>query len=268
MRLDFVKEYEAFQYEDGVFTKVIVPVSSEYGITVAINNKPFVTIASSADNLQEMAVGFLVAEGIVRQKEEIEAVEFDNKTLTINVTLAETDNVVQRMFSIRSIVSGCGGYNKHEITQKLQPCTVDPEIIIKISKQFYQTSDLHKQTHGVHSAGLYDTSGMRLAFYDEIGRHSAIDKLVGYALLNDIPLHNTIVFSTGRISSEIVYKAVASGFSVIATKGSPTSLAIELANTFNVILIAKLRINRFCVFNTNINLESIFSVGLYKKDQF
>ncbi|MGQ9842127.1 MAG: formate dehydrogenase accessory sulfurtransferase FdhD [Spirochaetota bacterium] len=262
MKLDVVKEYEAFQYEDGVFTKLIVPVSTEYGITVAINNKPFVTIASSGDNLQEMVIGFLVAEGIVREKEEIEAIEFDNKTLTVNVTLAETDNVVQRMFSIRSIISGCGGYNKLEITQKLQPCTVDPEIIIKIGKQFYQTSDLNKQTHGVHSAGLYDTSGTQLAFYDEIGRHSAIDKLVGYALLQDIPLDNTFVFSTGRISSEIVYKAIASGFSVVATKGSPTSLAIELANTYNVILIAKLRIHRFCVFNTNINIESIFGVGV------
>jgi formate dehydrogenase family accessory protein FdhD len=262
MKLDRVKEYEAFQYEDGRFTKVIIPVSTEYGITIAINNKPFVTIASSGDNLHEMAIGFLVAEGIIRKKDEIQAIEFNKETLTANVILAETDDVVQRMFSIRSIVSGCGGYNKLETTKKLQPCAVNPEIIIKIGKQFYQTSDLHKQTHGVHSAGLYDTNGKQLAFYDEIGRHSAIDKLVGYALLHDIPLNNTLVFSTGRISSEIVYKAVASGFSVIATKGSPTSLAIELANTCNVILIAKLRINRFCVFNTNINLESIFGVGV------
>jgi len=260
MKLDVVKEYEAFKYENGVFTKVIVPVSTEFGITIAINNKPFVTIASSGDNLQEMAIGFLVVEGIVRKKEEIQAIEINKETLTANVILAETDDVVERMFSIRSIVSGCGGYNKLESTRKLQPCTVNPEIIIKIGKQFYQTSDLHKQTHGVHSAGLYDTGGKQLAFYDEIGRHSAIDKVVGYALLHDIPLGNTVVFSTGRISSEIVYKAVASGFSVIATKGSPTSLAIELANTYNVILIAKLRINRFCVFNTNINLESMFGV--------
>lgn len=258
MQLDVAKEYEALQYENGLFTKVIVPVSTEYGITIAINGKPFVTIASSGANLKEMAVGFLVAEGLVKKKEEIQAIECNRQTLTINVILSETDDIVGRMFSIRSIVSGCGGYNKIETTRKLQPCAVNPEVIIKIGKQFYQTSDLHKKTHGVHSAGLYDTSGKQIAFYDEIGRHSAIDKLVGYAMLNDINLDNTIVFSTGRISSEIVYKAVASGFGIIATKGSPTSLAIDLANRFNVILIAKLRINRFCVFNTNINIESLF----------
>lgn len=262
MQLDVVKEYEALQYENGLFTRVVVPVSTEYGITIAINNKPFVTIASSGADLKEMVTGFLVAEGLVKKKEEIQAIELNSATLTANVTLAETDDVVGRMFTLRSIVSGCGGYAKRECAKKLQPPEVNPEIIIKIGKHFYQTSDLHKKTHGVHSAGLYDTTGKQIAFYDEIGRHTAIDKLVGYALLNDILLDNTIVFSTGRISSEIVYKAVASGFSIIATKGSPTSLAIDLANRFNVILIAKLRINRFCVFNTDINPETIFSVGV------
>ena len=194
---------------------------------------------------------------------EIEEIHFDEQKLMVNVTTKETDAIIERLFTIRSIVSGCGNASqKVEGIKKLTPPTISPETIIKIGKQFYQTSELHKLTHGVHSAGLYKTTGECIAFYDEIGRHSAIDKLVGYALYNDIPLNDKIVYSTGRISSEIIHKAVVSGFPIIATKGSPTSLAIHFANEYNVVLIAKVRVNRFSVFTTSIDIQSVFGVRL------
>ena len=263
IHLETVQNVKAFQYQDSAFEEVTVPISTEYGITIAINGKPFVTIACSGSELVELATGFLVAEGIITSKSEIEGIRFDEKNLTMHVTTKETDAIVQRLFTIRSIVSGCGNASqKFEGLKKLTPPEVSPETIIKIGKQFYQTSELHKLTHGVHSAGLYKTTGECIAFYDEIGRHSAIDKLVGYALYNDIPLHNKIVYSTGRISGEIIQKAMVSGFPIIATKGSPTSLAIQLANEYNVMLIAKVRVNRFSVFTTSIDLVSVFGVGL------
>lgn len=262
VQLDSVQYVDAYQYQEGKFEKIKVPLSTEYGITIAINGKPFVTIACSGSELQELATGFLVAEGIITHKNEIEKIDFDKNKLVVNITTKETDDIVQRLFTIRSIVSGCGNVSeKYQGFKKLTPPHVLPEIILKTGKQFYQTSDLHKLTHGVHSAGLYATTGECIAFYDEIGRHSAIDKLIGYALYNDIPLNDKIVYSTGRISSEIVQKAIASGFSIIATKGSPTSLAVEMANKYNVVLIAKVRINRFCVFTTSINLDEVFGIN-------
>lgn len=259
VQLETVQYVDAYQYQEGKFEKIEVPLSTEYGITIAINSKPFVTIACSGSHIHELATGFLVTEGIITHKSEIERISFDEEKLIIDVTTKETDAIIQRLFTIRSIVSGCGNASeKYTGFKKLTPPHVLPEIILKTGKQFYQTSDLHKLTHGVHSAGLYTTTGECIAFYDEIGRHSAIDKLVGYALHNDIMLNDKIVYSTGRISSEIVQKAIASGFSIIATKGSPTSLAVEMANTYNVVLVAKVRINRFCVFTTSIDLDLVF----------
>ncbi|MDH7552783.1 MAG: formate dehydrogenase accessory sulfurtransferase FdhD [Spirochaetota bacterium] len=263
IQLETVQNVKAFQYQDSAFEEVTIPISTEYGITIAINGKPFVTIACSGSELVELATGFLVSEGIITSKSEIEGILFDEKNLTMHVTTKETDAIVQRLFTIRSIVSGCGNASqKFEGLKKLTPPEVSPETIIQIGKQFYQTSELHKLTHGVHSAGLYKTTGECIAFYDEIGRHSAIDKLVGYAVYNDIPLNDKIVYSTGRISGEIIQKAIVSGFPIIATKGSPTSLAIQLANEYNVMLIAKVRVNRFSVFTTSIDLKSVFGVGL------
>ncbi|MCX8125289.1 MAG: formate dehydrogenase accessory sulfurtransferase FdhD [Spirochaetes bacterium] len=261
--LEPVKYVDAFQYQEGKFEKISVPVSAEYGVSIAINGKTFVSIACSGEQLKELGAGFLVAEGILHHKDEIEDIVVDFEKLFVNIKIKESDAIVSRLFSIRSIVSGCGNVSLGStMIQKLHPPQVSPEMILKIGKQFYQTSELHKLTHGVHSAGLYTRSGECIAFYDEIGRHSAIDKLVGYALFNDIQLDDKIVYSTGRISSEIVQKAIASGFSIIATKGSPTSLAVQLANEYNVVLIAKVRINRFSVFTTSINYESIFGIGV------
>ncbi len=263
VQLETVRQIEAFQYEDDSFKKITVPVSTEYGITIAVNGKPFVMIACSGADLEELASGFLVTEGIITQKSEIEDIAFHETTLQVDVKIKETDAVIERLFTIRSIVSGCGNASqKFQGLKKLTPPNVSPETIIKIGKQFYQTSELHKLTHGVHSAGLYTCDGQCIAFYDEIGRHSAIDKLVGYALYHDIPLNDKIVYSTGRISSEIIQKAIVSGFPVIATKGSPTTLAIQFANEYNVVLIAKVRLNRFSVFTTSIDLQSVFGVGL------
>ncbi|MEJ5361335.1 MAG: formate dehydrogenase accessory sulfurtransferase FdhD [Spirochaetota bacterium] len=261
VQLATVKQLEAYQYGEGSFKKITIPVSTEYGITIAVNGKPFVTIACSGDDLKELVSGFLVTEGIIRQKDEIEDITFNKETLQVDVKTKETDAVIERLFTIRSIVSGCGNASvKGTPYTPLIPPRVSPDTIITIGKNFYQTSELHKLTHGVHSAGLYTRDGQCVAFYDEIGRHSAIDKLVGYALYHDIPLHDKIVYSTGRISSEIVHKAITSGFSIIATKGSPTSRAVELANEYNVVLIAKVRINKFCVFTTSVDIQSVFEI--------
>ncbi len=262
LQLDTVVYFDAYQYLEGRFEKISVPLSAEYSMTIAINGKPFVTIACSGSELQELATGFLVAEGIITNKNEIEKIDFDAEKLIMDVTIKETDTVIQRLFSIRSIVSGCGNAAvKGTWLKKIKPGIFWPQVILKIGKQFYQTSDIHKLTHGVHSAGLYTATGECIVFYDEIGRHSAVDKIVGYALCHDIPLADKIVYSTGRISSDIILKAVAAGIGVVASKSAPTSLAAQYANEYHVVLAANVRINKFDVLTTSIDIHSIFEDG-------
>ena len=116
-------------------------------------------------------------------------------------------------------------------------------------KKFVQASDLHKLTRGVHSSVLLDLHGNEVVFVDEIGRHNAVDKIIGYATKNSIPLQDKMIFSTGRLSSEILYKTIYSGAKVIVSKAAPTSLSVELARKNDIILIANVRNNRFDILN-------------------
>ena len=114
-------------------------------------------------------------------------------------------------------------------------------------KEFLGLSTTHSQTHGVHSGALYGLDGKRMAFFDEIGRHNAVDKLIGMALINRIPLDRYMLFSTGRVSSEIVLKAAQASIPVIVTRAAPTSMAIDLARKQNLILITGVRKDGFYV---------------------
>ena len=126
---------------------------------------------------------------------------------------------------------------------------VSAEIVLSYMKKFVQASDLHKLTRGVHSSVLLDLEGNEIVFVDEIGRHNAVDKIIGYAAKNSISLGDKMIFSTGRLSSEILYKTIYSGAKVIVSKAAPTSLSVELARENNIILIANVRSNRFDVLN-------------------
>ncbi len=106
----------------------------------------------------------------------------------------------------------------------------------------------------MHSAALSSTEGKIITFFDEIGRHNAIDKVLGYALLEDIDLRKNIILTTGRVSSEIVIKLINASAGTIISRASPTSLSYELANTHGVTMIGRVRSGYFCVFSGHENV--------------
>ena len=113
--------------------------------------------------------------------------------------------------------------------------------------EFLRTSDLHKKTGGVHSAALYSTNGKRIVFFNEIGRHNAVDKLIGYAVRKPLSLAEAMILSTGRLSSEILSKAIAAKTPVVISEASPTSLAVEMAWESGIVMIGNVRGRKFRV---------------------
>lgn len=245
--------FTVHKYSERKLEELSVNVSTEYHVTLKINNRPVVSIACSGTDLELLALGHLIGEGILYGEDEIEGIQIDEENLEINVITKTTDEIIERLFRIHSIASGCGQGRMHSPDDKLSRTlvlpTIDAETVLSCMQIFLRSSDLHKNTRGVHSAALYTTAGERLVFFDEIGRHNAVDKIIGYIKKAGLSVQDKMIFSTGRLSSEIVYKTIHASIPVIISKSAPTSASIELARKYNIIFIGNVRKKQFTIFH-------------------
>lgn len=230
-----------------------IPVSAEYSFTLSVNGNPFVSIVCSGSDLEQLALGHLAAEGVIRSAEEVRSIEIDEDAFSIDVGTAEGDELLERLFRIRSIASGCGQSGSVSSEGAARPGLEVPRIraavVTTSMKEFLHSSEIHRLTHGVHSAALYTVGGDRLCFFDEIGRHNAIDKILGYALKNGLSLDRSMIFSTGRLASEIVLKAIAVSAPVLVSRAAPTTRSIELARRAGMLMIGGVRPSGFYIFS-------------------
>ena len=247
--LDETVILQSHRYSPSGMEPVELAVSAEYLVSFLLNGRPYMTVACSGTDLEYLAVGHLVSEGIILSRKEVARVEIDEGTMTVNVVTVPESDVISRLFRVRTLVSGCAGSGGAECGEPLErgAVAIDPEVILASVKEFLGLSKNYRSTHGVHSAALYDTRGALRAFYDEIGRHNAVDKLLGRASADGIDPGGVMLLSTGRISSEIVTKAAVARIPAIVTRAAPTSLAVELSRRMNIILVTGVKRDSFFV---------------------
>jgi FdhD protein len=238
------------EYRDGSLIEVSLPFSTEYAVLLKINGSPYVTMACSGNYLREHVTGYLMTEGIVSGMEQIEKIEVDEAALIVNAELSNDQIVTEKLERIKTI-SAAGGRTKKnmpsdDLIRKDLPA-VRAEVILKSMSEFLNYSREHEATHGVHSAALYSLTGDRLVFFDEIGRHNAIDKVIGYAALNRISLEDKMICSTGRIASEIAFKFINARAPVLITRASPTTMSVRLLRQYNILSIIRAVNGRFFV---------------------
>ena len=212
-------------------------------------------------NDEELGVGFLFTEGIIQKREEVSevsAIPFaDNKVL---ITLSKNKQPLlqnaERNFYTTSSCGVCGKSGIDTIrTTSLYKNDAD-EICLQ-SGLFYRLDDvLRKQqavfesTGGLHASALFDLDGNFMMLREDVGRHNALDKVIGAAFLNDqLPLSNAILLLSGRASFELVQKAAMAGIKIIAAVGAPSSLAVQLAAETGITLIGFLRNQRFNIYS-------------------
>jgi len=212
-------------------------------------------------NDEELGVGFLFTEGIIQKREEVSevsAIPFaDNKVLII---LSKNKQPLlqnaERNFYTTSSCGVCGKSGIDAIrTASLYKNDAD-EICLQASL-FYRLDDvLRKQqavfesTGGLHASALFDLDGNFMMLREDVGRHNALDKVIGAAFLNDqLPLSNAILLLSGRASFELVQKAAMAGIKIIAAVGAPSSLAVQLAEETGITLIGFLRNQRFNIYS-------------------
>jgi FdhD protein len=229
-------------------------VIAERPITLYLNGKEVVTLLCAGCHLDELAVGFFHAEGFVNTPEDLVGVRVHENFGKVEVCTRADTSLAERLWSKRTITSGCGKgslfYNALDalMAKRIQSdLRVSPGHILDRVDDLNLMSETYRHTHGVHNTALA-TPDEIILFRDDIGRHNAVDMIVGHLFLRDIPLQNKILLTTGRLTSEILVKAARVGIPVLISRNIGTSLAIELAGSLGITLIGFARGGRFTVY--------------------
>ena len=237
-------------------------VAREFPLTVFLNDQELATLLCSPKDLKYLAIGFLYSEGLIESREEITEIILDEQKGVVKVDTKGDKELQQQLFLKRVIATGCGRavafYHVADIdgTDRVDSdLQLSPTDVFDIMKEFQRGSTVYRATGGVHSAALCDT-GTTVVFEEDIGRHNAIDKIFGKCLLEDIPTSDRIVVTSGRISSEILFKVARRNIPVIISKSAPTDLGVTLSEEFGITLIGFVRGKRMNVYAGGWRLKS------------
>ena len=231
-----------------------------------------VTMRTPGDDF-ELAGGFLFTERIIRSRDEVAGIAYASgpdgqaSSNVVDVTLqgGKTVNLarLQRHFYAASSCGVCGkasicAVRVDDIPRPDEALRVDPGVLCRLPDVARTDQQVFDRTGGLHAAALFDATGALLTTREDIGRHNAVDKIVGFALLQGrLPLSAHILFVSGRGAFEIVQKALVSGIPLVASVSAPSSLAVELAREHGLTLVGFLRGQRFVVYSGEERVASL-----------
>ncbi len=232
----------------------------EEPLEIRLNGAPLTITMRTPGSDVELAQGFLLTEGIITHRDDVLTVRYckgagpdqANTYNVLDVTLAPhvppPDVDLTRNFYATSSCGVCGKASLDAVRTISKhgpgddPSTVAAETLSELPDRLREQQKVFASTGGLHGAALFDVDGTTLAVREDIGRHNAVDKVIGWALENDrIPLSATVLLVSGRASFELTQKAVMAGIPVLAAVSAPSSLAVDLASQSGLTLVAFLR---------------------------
>ncbi len=238
-----MESFEIIQIEKGRLVSSSKTVCSEVPFTIEVNNTEIATVLASPSYLDELAVGFLFTSGLIQGSDDVKSISVDMERFRTSVTIegVPDDFVFKRIYT-----SGCGKgvifHNPMDVLGKApleNGFTIPVSMLLERMKEFAKNPLAHGETGGVHGAAMA-TEKEILIVREDIGRHNAIDKVIGAALAAGICMSDKVLLTTGRVSSEIFSKVLRARFPVIAALGSATNQAVKLARVTNITLVSKL----------------------------
>jgi FdhD protein len=208
----------------------------------------------------ELAAGFLCTEGVAGPGDlvrvrycDVPREEQQYNVVTVDLARPYEPELVQRNFYTTSSCGVCGKASLDSISVRCAPVAEGPEVdesvIVSLPDRLREAQRVFDRTGGLHAAGLFDPAGGLLALREDVGRHNAVDKLVGHALLNgELPLSDRVLMVSGRLSFEIVQKAAVAGVPLVCAVSAPSSLAVDAGRRFGMTLVGFLRGTRFNIY--------------------
>jgi len=223
-------------------------VVREQPLTVYVDGERFLTLLCSPMQLEALVIGYLWMEKIIQELDDVTA-------LTVSEVDGRADVRLRAPVQLpteRILTSGCGGGITFRIDHRLFPrlhsrLRVMPADVTRRMKDLFAAAVHYKESRGIHGAALADATRL-LVVAEDVGRHNAVDKVKGEALRQGIPTEDCILLSTGRVSSEMLLKAARMGVPLVASRTSPTEMAVALAEQLNVTVCGYVRADTLNVY--------------------
>jgi len=235
-------------------------IQLEYSTASGRMQKNIAVTMRTPGNDAELAAGFLFTEGIIKDAQAISEIKRSHGDENI-VQVILKENIIPALGNAARnfyTTSSCGVCGKASIdaintvsafTELKDSILIDAAVLYKLQDDLKAEQKVFEDTGGIHASALFDVDGKCMLLREDVGRHNALDKIIGAALMNnELPLNNRLLFLSGRASFELVQKAVMAGIKVIASVGAPSSLAVEMAKDNGITLIGFLRHDRFNIY--------------------
>ncbi|MGY0536275.1 formate dehydrogenase accessory sulfurtransferase FdhD [Nocardioides sp. YJ-D4] len=245
---------------DGVISRRPDKLAAEEPMEIRVNGRPLTVTMRTPGGDFDLAVGFLVSEGVVHSADDVASVRYcagatadgGNTYNVVDVGLAAhvppPDASLERSFYTTSSCGLCGKASLEAVRTSSawsvaeDTLRVTPELLSILPERLREAQRVFDSTGGLHAAGLFDAEGNLLCVREDVGRHNAVDKVIGHALREGmVPLRNSMLMVSGRASFELVQKAVMAGIPLLAAVSAPSSLAVDLADDNGLTLVGFLR---------------------------
>lgn len=253
------------RFRDGSFHEETDFVAAEEPLEIRVNDQSVAVMMRTPGYDEELVTGFLFTESMIQSAPEIESIshssDLDRESVgnTIDVRLAgepDLSELTRHVFTSSSC-GVCGKATIDSVFQQFPPVKssfpINPEVLLKLPSILRSAQETFEKTGGLHASALFSTSGELLILREDVGRHNALDKVIGRGLQDEILFEEVILLVSGRISFELTQKALAAGISMIAGISAPTSLAVDLAQKSGQTLIGFLRERGFNVYTDGTN---------------
>jgi len=246
--------FEVVQIKKGNTTNTIASVPTEVPLTIVANDEEIATLSGSPDHLREFVYGFLFTAGFIQAAQDVQAFFWDETKWRIEVKLSNPPE--PNLLTKRLYTSGCGRGVMFSSVVELalrrplaDEFTIGSEVILELMRWLQTSSQLYRSTRGVHTAALSKGGAQPEIVCDDIGRHNAVDKVIGSALMTGIDFKVSALLCSGRISSDILFKAKRCEIPVAISLSAPTHQAVLLARDMHMTLVGFARGLSFTIFS-------------------
>lgn len=250
------------EWQDGQVRRFQDYLVAEEPLEIRVGGRPLTVTMRTPGHDLELAAGFLFTEGLIRGREQIASLQHGRDTqgqrggnvVEVELTGVELDRErLQRNFFAASSCGICGKASIDSVRVRgVKPPNPDlrlaPEALCALPDKLRAAQAVFGRTGGLHAAGVFEARGELMVLREDVGRHNAVDKIVGWALLEGRSLSDSALMVSGRGGFEIVQKAAVAGLPVVASVSAPSSLAVQLARELNLTLVGFLRGRRFVVY--------------------